>query len=752
MVLSACGREAPQRVDEAAGADPVARSEADAPAAPEPRAGDVGVDAATWRQALAHPGATLHEPAALEAVFGAEGATARFVDDEGLTGLGARLTERLAGVGAEALDPARYHPDDLARAEAAFAEARRVLEAVEAPETRALARAARARWELLLADGLARYARDMKRGNTATEERQAKRALAEPKAAAPADEGPGEGEHGGGTAPDGDDDDAPAGSGVAADPPVLRDRKAFIAERLADDLRSVTDGESLDALFEALVPAHPQYRPLRIALARYRDLAVRGGWPELKPGKVDGELATRLAQRLALEGFDVDPATTTLDEKLKAAIVRYQELHQLRATGKTDATFWKVLNIPVEKRIESIEKSLDRLRKSKVDEDVYFVAINLADFHLELWRNGVRTLRNRVVVGKPDGTKCDELTARLMLAFATPVQSSEMDRLVFAPYWNVTREIREKEYEHERGMDPLYYEKNGYEVVFPGRPDEYVRQLPGPGNALGFVKFLFPNPHSTYVHDTNMKHLFGEPVRAFSHGCMRLQNPLELAEALLTVDGQWDADRFAELQEKWRDLGARVKAYDPARWKRVTEDAAKLQTHVVLKDPVPVHVEYYTARVGEDGQVEFLTDIYGYDAGRWSKGAPKCVPESRAARSGLAGVLDRVAELEKQGAALEARLAAVVPRASSLDASPAQKSLARNVRDLSDFGTEYRNLAAHIRAQHGAIAGELEGQGGRWTKRLELQAVGLHRLVQGLELTLRKARKTCERAEAALGG
>jgi hypothetical protein len=173
---------------------------------------------------------------------------------------------------------------------------------------------------------------------------------------------------------------------------------------------------------------------------------------------------------------------------------------------------------------------------------------------------------------------------------------------------------------------------------------------------------------------------------------------------------------------------------------------------VVLKDPVPVHVEYYTARVNADGLVEFLTDIYGYDAGRWAQGAPRCMPESRAAKHGIGEVLDRVAALEQQAAELEARLAAVVPQASSLDASPAQKSLARNVRDLSDFGTEYRNLAAHIRAQHATITGELEGQNGRWTKRLELQAVGLHRLVQGLELTLRKARKTCEKVEAALGG
>lgn len=787
--------------------DPTAWVRATAPELPRLWAEELargGLSAEVWRGALEARGVKLEERTALAQGYG-EGAAARFVGEQGLTPVGERLVERLQSVDLEALDPARYHVGDLPLAAEKFEAARAAFAAVTPPaapgpeevesieawarakglgsaeaargllfaadgplpryaEALAEAQALRgallqrqARWELILADGLLRYARDMRRGNTATAERLARRGLEAPRPAPAEEEGPPPDEHGA-ASPTGEAE-APEAVEAPEAPMVLRDRKAFIVERLVADLRSVKDVASLDNLFEALVPPHPQYRRLRAALAKYREIAAAGGWGKLPAKNLSrgarGAAVTALAKRLAIEGFPVEPTATVFDEDFEAIVKRCQESHQLWPTGKVDATLRRVLDLPVEARLESITKSIDRLRRSRVDDDTYFVTINIPDFHLELWRDGERKLRHRVIVGEAKETTCDDRTERKTLAHATPVQSSEINQLVFAPYWNVTRTIKEKEYEPERGKDPLFYEKNGFELMRPGHPTaEWVRQLPGPDNALGFVKFMFPNPHATFVHDTNARSLFGRPIRALSHGCMRLDQPVGVAEALLTADGQWEAGRYAELEREWQRMGQRIKHYDAGLWPEVVSDAAKLQTIVNLKSPVPIHVEYYTARVGSDGIVEFLTDIYDYDSDRWNpKNAPRCVSERRAARAEVNDVEKTLANLEKKAEKLSERIATLLPRIDELkDEAGKNRRVIKQLRQLDGFSSQTRNLAEHIRTQHQTLSGELQKRKGKWTPHLERQAIALRRLVEGLKQTVRDADGTIKSAEAALTG
>jgi murein L,D-transpeptidase YcbB/YkuD len=219
--------------------------------------------------------------------------------------------------------------------------------------------------------------------------------------------------------------------------------------------------------------------------------------------------------------------------------------------------------------------------------------VNIPDFHAEVFEDHKRVMRFRVVVGN-NQRRCDPKTKKWTYPNATPVQMALMDHLEVNPFWNVPERIIEEEFEAEIERDPNWLEKNNYELVKSRQGNTWIRQKPGPQNALGIVKFIFPNRHNTYMHDTPKKKYFDYPVRAFSHGCVRVEHPEELARYLLTKDTLATSEEFEAL----------VSSQQTKRF--------------LVKDKMPVFFEYYIAQVGDDGHVHFLADIYRLDERRAS--------------------------------------------------------------------------------------------------------------------------------------
>jgi hypothetical protein len=751
----------------------------------------------------------IRQPVALERLYAAEGAGLRYMGEDAPTPLGEHLMARMGGIKADGLDPAVFHADDLDRAAKRMralraevdalprppapteAEVARLIELARTLPAGAGERAlldrivaadgplpawaayspafetaqkavveARVRIEARLADGLLHYMAVMAFGNLTSEARAARRAVAAaapaPATAAPSD-GPGAAtEEHGGAGSDTDDDEvaapisAPPGTTL---PPILADRKAFLAERLATRAAAATDAAGIDAIFTEATPRHPQYALLKAALARYRAVGDEG-FIEVKPRAglalgSSGALVEKLQKRLAQEGLFTGTPNGAFDAATEAAVQRFQRAHRLEATGRMGERTWDELEVPLVRRVKNLDRALDALRGSKIDEEDFFVLVNIPDFKLQVWREGKRILENKVVVGKASGTVCDEKTRHLTLAYATPRLSAEMSQLVIAPYWLVTKDIKEKEYDPQRARDPQFYERNGYEVIDRGSPNEWVRQLPSPANSLGLVKMLFPNQFAVYIHDTPQKQYFEQSYRAASHGCVRLDQPQQLAQLVLEHDGQWDAAKFEQLRGEWEAMGRLLKPYDPDKFRKAQSKALDLQTEIPLKDPIPVHLEYYTAQVADDGTVEFLHDLYGHDIHKWSpKNAPACVPESQSAREGTENVSDEVDHLESQAVALGKRIDGLPKHIAKLQVGDKDaKFLAARAKGLSTFVESQKTYAETVRKAQAKVEKALERNDGKWTRELQAEAVKVKRLVDGLRKANDRAKTLCEDVE-----
>ena len=406
--------------------------------------------------------------------------------------------------------------------------------------------------ELLLADAFLSYARDMKLGNT---NRLTEGELLE-----------------------------------------LGGSSQVVADRLRDTFRAIAllERSAFSTYLEDLIPKHPQYGPLMENLAHYRRIVDSGGWQrvqprDLRPGRTHSRVG-QLKERLAAEGFYQGVIDNTWDETLTSAVILYQETHQMAVTGEVHNLFWGSLNVSAERRLAQIELTLQRWRESRIDDDPYYVFVNVPDFHAEVWRDGERLSRFRVVTGNRV-QECDPETGLPRYANATPLISAQIEHLVFNPYWNVPDRIRREELDLELIENPAWLQENGYEVVVTGGAPR-IRQLPGETNALGTVKFIFPNDHNIYMHDTPNRRYFEFPIRAYSHGCIRVHEPLAFAELLLRQDGSWDEERINRIRERGMERVVR------------------------LSTPVPIHIEYYVVRVDKNGRANFLSDIYRYDRER----------------------------------------------------------------------------------------------------------------------------------------
>ena len=363
-------------------------------------------------------------------------------------------------------------------------------------------------------------------------------------------------------------------------------------------------------LRDELAPPLLQYRELRDALARYRRLAP--SWPaaslgvpkaSIRAGEPYADIAA-LRERLVLQG-DLQGGTPQADASrydalLAAGVARFQARHGLAADGVLGKATVAALNVPLKDRVSQIELGLERLRWLPHPDGRRIVAINIPMFRLWAWDDAAAPARPVLAM--------DVIVGRA-LKTQTPVFADQMRYLVFRPYWNVPRSITRNETLPAIARNPNYLAKNDMEIVqgendaahvLPATPESMamlqdgrarVRQRPGPTNSLGLVKFIFPNDDNIYLHSTPATSLFERSRRDFSHGCVRIADPVGLAAWLLKDQPQWTREQIAAAMQ------------------------GKPNLRVNLTQAVPVLLYYVTAMVSpEDGRLQFAADIYGHDA------------------------------------------------------------------------------------------------------------------------------------------
>jgi murein L,D-transpeptidase YcbB/YkuD len=333
---------------------------------------------------------------------------------------------------------------------------------------------------------------------------------------------------------------------------------------------------SLSQWLAALAPTEPRYRSLLQARDRYRAICARGGWevlPEglpLKEGALD-PIIPALRVRLAAEGYvvPVGREADRFDAALAVVLAQFQARHGLAADGVLGRVTRAALDMPATARLAQIELNLERWRWAPRQLPADRIELDIAGAEAVLYRAGQPRLSMRAVVGAP--------------ATKTPMFASRLEAVVFNPPWNVPASIASREIAPKAARDPTYLSRHHYVITPNG-----LQQLAGPDNALGRLKFDLPSPFGVYLHDTPSQGAFARPMRALSHGCMRLEKPLELATALLAEQG----------------------------WTRAQVDSAVATgttRRVSLAQPTPLFVVYRTAFVDEAGQAQFRPDVYGWD-------------------------------------------------------------------------------------------------------------------------------------------
>ncbi|MGW8248020.1 MAG: L,D-transpeptidase family protein [Acidiferrobacterales bacterium] len=363
------------------------------------------------------------------------------------------------------------------------------------------------------------------------------------------------------------------------------------------------DADDFDRALDTLPPPQPGYQRLRKALAHYRQIKHDGGWPTLGPGPAlklgayDRRVAL-LRIRLMAEGDLKSGAFENLDSynlPVRDAVERFQQRHGIKPDGVVGPVTRAAMNIPVERRIEEIKLNMERWRWLPRQLGDRYVMVNTAGYTLDVVDHDRTALSMRVITGQKDKT--------------TPVLAARLSVVQLNPYWRVPDEIAAEELLPKQQQNPNYLAEHHYRVfdrwgegakeLDPGKinwrkynKDNFpykLRQDPGPHNALGLIKFIFQNKLAIYLHDTPQRQLFAKTDRAFSHGCVRVQQPMSLALNLLQDQPQWDREFINENIES----GATV--------------------DVRLTQQVPIYLVYWTAWVGDDGQTNFRADVYERD-------------------------------------------------------------------------------------------------------------------------------------------
>jgi len=360
--------------------------------------------------------------------------------------------------------------------------------------------------------------------------------------------------------------------GTAIDP----DDPAAIGDQ-PSALVAVANAETPLATLQELLPIDPAFWRLREAIQTYRRIEAGGGWPRVPPGPrlelgVQEPRVALLRQRLMAGGdlMEIGIQPESFDSAVDAALRRFQSRHGLQVDGVAGAKTLAALNTPVAERLAAMEINLRRIQQQRREWGDRYLAVNTAAASYRLVDRGHQVFERAAIVGRR--------------GWATPQLESMIDRLEFNPYWVVPPRIARLEVLPKIRRNPDYLLRNDMHWV-----NGQIRQNPGPKNPLGKVKFLFLNPYSVYLHDTNSPQLFDRWDRFLSHGCMRIADALDLAAYLLKDDPVWPPQRIQEVVASGQTVQVR------------------------LSEPIPLHVIYDTAWVDDAGVVNFRSDVYGRD-------------------------------------------------------------------------------------------------------------------------------------------
>ena len=363
------------------------------------------------------------------------------------------------------------------------------------------------------------------------------------------------------------------------------------------------DTEEFEGLPEESHPESTSYLKLESALAQYRSLQRSGGWPAVPdgPSMRKGDSGPRVATlrnqlRISDDLEEVNEQDSDLfDDEMDLGVRRFQERHGRTVDGIVGPNTLTDLNVSVEQRVRQIELNLERWRQVPRNLGERFIMVNTASFQLEFVENDQRLMKMRVVAGRRSRS--------------TPEVSSELTYLVINPYWHIPHGIAKRDILPKIQEDPDYLVRQSILVFENWESDApkidaqsvewsevtersfafKLRQEPGPRNALGRIKFAFPNQFSVYLHGTPAQGLFRKAQRDFSSGCVRIEKPIELASLLLESEPGWTR-------------------------KRIINTVRTGKTQVVrLSEKIPVHLSYWTAWVDENGTTHFRDDIYGRD-------------------------------------------------------------------------------------------------------------------------------------------
>ena len=506
--------------------------------------------------------------------------------------------------------------------------------------------------------------------------------------------------------------------------------------------------QTLNRAGELALVKDPRYRRLRAAARRYRSWAASAiAWPEVRPGRCAktrrgcalpppaGGFARALRRRLAAEGYRLP--------SLKASVEAFRRDHGLEQAERLDSRFFAALAVSATTKLQRITLNLHRLAGSPASHFADAIRINVPAFRLELWLRGHIAARHRVVVGQGRQQRCDEQTRMLVPAHATPLGAGLIDSLVFAPFWTVPPEIERRELVPALARDSLYLEKHGYERLDDQSP-RLLRQLPGPHNALGFVKFLFDNPHQIFLHDTPTWSDFQHARRDLSHGCVRIEGAVGLAEKLLRWGAQaQQGSALGAVRARWRRLrfSPLVAAWDARRYEQLRRKAYELEMRVTLRAKMPLFIEYLSVEADQHGRVRWLPDIYGLDRQRIARPRwpPPCVPDSVRARQQFPSIAQRIAALKQRSLSL---LDCVEADPATREATARRRALPRR---LQRYGIVVRNLVVLAERLTDALTRELAGEAGRWRWRTYQRAMAIERIVGSLRSLTAVAERFCRR-------
>jgi L,D-transpeptidase YcbB len=327
---------------------------------------------------------------------------------------------------------------------------------------------------------------------------------------------------------------------------------------------------------------NPAYKLLKTELAKYYTLAKAGGWPviitkekTLKAGMSVPEIVL-IKKRLFLTGDMTVPDTMALfDSALVTGVQHFQQRFGYTPTGVINTAVLKDMNIPAINKVKQILINMERMRWMPSRPSGNLVIVNIPEFILHMYDGQKKAFDMNVVVGKEGHN--------------TVLFTGDLSFVVFSPYWNVPPSIVESEVVPGMNRNSNYLASHHMEKTGGSATSPVIRQVPGPWNSLGLVKFLFPNSFNIYFHDTNAKGLFAQDKRAYSHGCIRLSDPKKMAEYVLRNEPEWTSEKIDQAMHSGKEK------------------------YVKLKEPIPVFISYYTAWVDDNGKVNFRDDIYQHD-------------------------------------------------------------------------------------------------------------------------------------------